>query len=96
MFVAGTSLLAMQPWARHLILVECALELLSMPHLSLGLHMDQAPSIDLRPLQSYLPHTVMLACLVADLVVYLTLTCYPNVAQTFGGKTGVPELPDRL
>jgi hypothetical protein len=40
--------------------------------------------------QPYLPRTAMLAIMVIDAVAYLTLVCYPDVAESFGERGGDP------
>jgi hypothetical protein len=88
MILAGLGLLALQPWARHMLLAGGALALPWLP--VLPMRFTWGPIVSYGTLQPYLPRTVMMTIMVIDVVVYATLVCYPDVAESFGEKGGDP------
>ncbi len=88
MFIAGLGLLALRPWARHILLAGGAL---ALPWLPLHpMRLQWGPIVTYGALQPYLPRAVMMTIMVIDVVVYATLVCYPDVADAFGEKGGDP------
>jgi hypothetical protein len=88
MIVAGLGLLALQPWARHMLLGGGVLAVPWLP--MLPLRYKFGPIVDYGAMQPYLPRTLMMTIMVIDVVVYATLVCYPDVAESFGERRGDP------
>jgi hypothetical protein len=94
MIIAGIGLLGLQRWARHMFLLGGLLSLPWLPSLPFRPPYYLGPIVDYHSLEPFLPRTAMLAIVVIDVVVYVALMFYPDVAESFGEKGGDPFFSD--